>query len=290
MKRVLAFTQIAILLFELLLFVPSMKTNANEGNQKVEFTAFDTNDLVAHALGGLENKYIYSNSLEGLRQSIEKGYKLIETDLILTKDGRLVCFHGWNQATYKNTGLRYDQKNPIMTYKEFISKRIQGKFTTIDISTIVDYLATTEDIYFVFDLRTLTKKNAIKTAEQIKVAFKNKESLTDRVIIQVGSKEMYEGIDSVYHFPHYQYFVHNEELKELDQLLQWVKDTGIIAVSIHYESLTPPIISKVKSYGLYLLTHTIDDIAKAKELLNSGVDIVCTNFITKNELDSFGKD
>ncbi|OPJ60336.1 glycerophosphodiester phosphodiesterase family protein [Clostridium oryzae] len=240
--------------------------------------------LVAHALGGLENKYTYSNALEGLEQSTKNGYKFIETDIILTADDRLVCSHGWSKFSYTQTGVPYNAENPIMTYDQFMNTKIQGKYTTVDASTIVEYMKEHKDVYFNLDLRILDRETAIETTEKIVQAFNSDKELLDRVLIQAGSKEMYEGINSVYHFKYYEYFVESDKIKDIPSIIKWCKSKHIAVVSIFEGDITNKMIKEVKQNGMCVLTHTVDDVNAAQKLLKSGVDLICTNFITYADL------
>lgn len=240
--------------------------------------------VVAHALGGLEGKYTYSNSLEGLKQSLENGYKFIEVDLVLTKDNKLVCSHGWSEQTYNDTGVAMNKKNPVMTYEQFMKTKIQGRYTTIDAAKIAEIMRENKNLLFELDLRTLDKETATNTAKAIVKEFGTDKSITDRLLIQVGSEEMYEVINEVYNFKYYQYFVHKAELKDIDKVIKVCKSKGIVSVAIKEDYLTEKLLTKFKEYGLCVLIHTVDDVETAKKWLDKGVDTVCTNFITPNDV------
>ncbi|OPJ58051.1 Ig-like domain-containing protein [Clostridium oryzae] len=213
------------------------------------FPKFVNYKLMAHALGAVDNTYIYSNSLEGLEQSTKNRFKYMETDIILTSDNKLVCSHGWTKFTYDYTGVPYNAENPVMTYDEFMNTKIQGKYTTIDLSTIVEYMKKHKDVYFMFDLRTIDKATAIETTQKIIEAFKDNEKLFDRIVMQAGSQEMYEGIDSVYHFKYYQYFIHDSEIDSIDNIINWCKKNNIVVASIYEDAITEDIIRKLKENG-----------------------------------------
>lgn len=117
MKKVLI--TIAIML----LFVGILSNPIVSASEK-DNSFFGKETVLRHAMGGMydnektkSNPMIYNNTVEALENSIKKGYKLIELDLILTKDNELVCSHGWSEQTYKDTGIydKYDAKNPVMT-------------------------------------------------------------------------------------------------------------------------------------------------------------------------------
>ncbi|MDB4184047.1 glycerophosphodiester phosphodiesterase family protein [Alphaproteobacteria bacterium] len=53
---------------------------------------------IAHAGGGI-NGETYTNSLEALQKSINNNYKLIELDLLVTSDKKLLAYHDWKSLS-----------------------------------------------------------------------------------------------------------------------------------------------------------------------------------------------
>ena len=245
---------------------------------------FFRHPLVAHALGGLEGTYKYSNVLEGLQQSLELGYGFVEVDLTLTCDKKLVCSHGWSEQTYADTGVKMDAEHPVMTYEQFMKTRIQGKYTTIDASVIAETMKRCEHLLFEFDLQTLDKETAKETAEKIVEVFGTDRVITDRILLQVGSPQMYEGIHEVYPFRYYQYYVHKTEIPGIRKVLAFCREKGIVSVAIKEKFLTPRLLRKLKEQQLCVLIHPVDDKKRAKRWLELGVDTVCTNFLTAKDI------
>lgn len=249
-----------------------------------EKPAFFQNKLLVHALGGLEHQYTYCNALEGLEQSLRSNRTFIETDFILTKDNKLVCSHGWTKKSYKLTGVPYPAKNRIMTYETFMNTKIHEKYTTIDAKKIVHTLIGHPQLLMEWDLRTLDKDAAAQTCRSIIENFAQHEHLFSRVLIQIGSPEMYEGIDSVYHFPCYQYFVHKEEASDILPVIDFCKEKGILSLALRDDYYTSDIQDLCRKNGLCILVYTVDDAAAAKEFLENGVDTVCSNFLSDEDL------
>ncbi|MGN1140112.1 MAG: glycerophosphodiester phosphodiesterase family protein [Oliverpabstia sp.] len=232
----------------------------------------------------MENQYIYCNCLEGLEQSLERKSPFIETDMILTSDSQLVCSHGWKKKTYNLTGVPYPAGNAVMSYDTFMNTKIQGKFTTIDARKIVNTMKKNPKLLVELDLRTLDRKTAKKTCEKIIDVFEHRSDLLHRLLIQVGSPEMYAGIDNVYHFPYYQYFIHKEEAVDPQPVIDFCVKKGIISVAIKDTYFSPELQSLCRRNGICMLVYTIDDPLTAKAFLSAGVDTICSNFLTLEEL------
>ncbi len=73
----------------------NVKAYPNEHNNIPEIIV-NSGGLIAHAGGGI-NGLKYTNSLEAMEQSIEHGFKMIELDLLISSDRRIVAVHDWNR-------------------------------------------------------------------------------------------------------------------------------------------------------------------------------------------------
>lgn len=106
----------------------------------------DTSRYIAHA-GGSINNYIYTNSLEALNLSYQKGFRLFELDIIKTKDGKYVAAHDWNHwAEITN----YTGPLPV-TNKIFLKHKIYGLYTPMDMDSINKWFKNHKDAILITD-------------------------------------------------------------------------------------------------------------------------------------------
>ena len=115
-------------------------------NAQIHKWAKDPNRFIAHAGGQIES-YNYTNSLEALNLSYQKGFRLFELDIIKTYDGHYVAAHDWIGWKYK---VAYEGKLPV-TKEEFLKRKIHGKFTPLDMEAINQWFATHPDAILVTD-------------------------------------------------------------------------------------------------------------------------------------------
>jgi hypothetical protein len=101
---------------------------------------------IAHA-GGAYNGFMYSNSLEALNSSLNKGYKLFELDLIKTRDNEIVAAHDWD---YWKTITGYTGSVPPLL-SEFKGTKINGNLTPLSMSDIVSWFAKNKEAILVTD-------------------------------------------------------------------------------------------------------------------------------------------
>jgi len=99
-------------------------------NEEIDYTQY----FIAHA-GGTIDGLFYTNSLEALNLSYEKGCKLFELDLTYTSDRKIVAVHYWEY--YKTiTGYSGKIDNTPLTEEEFLSYKIHGEYTPLNMDAI----------------------------------------------------------------------------------------------------------------------------------------------------------
>jgi len=87
--------------------------------------------LIAHA-GGEINGLRYTNSLEALNYSYDKGFRLFELDISKTADNHYVAVHDWQSWSVKT-----NYKGPLTPDKETFKKhKIHGLYTPMDMDII----------------------------------------------------------------------------------------------------------------------------------------------------------
>ncbi len=83
--------------------------------------------LIAH--GGGVGEFTYTNSLEAVQDSLNRGFQFIELDLQKTVDGHIVAIHEWPQfAQMTGKSTEEVQKMPLSELKKL---KIHGKYTVL---------------------------------------------------------------------------------------------------------------------------------------------------------------
>jgi glycerophosphoryl diester phosphodiesterase len=132
----------------------------------------NTNSYIAHSAGGIDG-LVYTNSYEALLHSINSGFKLIELDLNVTSDNRIVALHDWIsfKENCKNLEIKIDP-TPL-SYDDFNKCKfvVNGKVLT----------QLTEDLINIFFLE---HKDLILFTDKIKDYDLLKKNLkfSDRII------------------------------------------------------------------------------------------------------------
>jgi phosphoglycerol transferase len=113
---------------------------------EIEIDATDTTRFIAHAGGRIDGK-TYTNSLDALELSYSKGFRMFELDISKTLDGIFVAAHDW-KLWKKHTAFTSDK---IPTHLEFMSYKIHGKYSPLDMPAINRWFAEHADAILVTD-------------------------------------------------------------------------------------------------------------------------------------------
>jgi glycerophosphoryl diester phosphodiesterase len=247
--------------------------------------------LMAHALGGLDGK-IYHNTMNAFEAARKQNYQYFEVDLAMTSDRHLVLCHGWSEAQCKITGMEYSEELKDASYEQIMTKTVHGN-SMIDAKDFYEILKKYPQYRFEIDFHSINEKEMKSRMELFLQDMKTDQEVLDRVLIQSYSKPMYEGATKLYPFKYHQYLV-GKNTDKVDEIIDYALDNGICALALRMNLAKPAIVQKIKKAGLYTLAYTVNqDLDVAHKLLESGVDTLCTDFITPSMLAepsaSFGK-
>lgn len=238
---------------------------------------------IAHALGGIDG-LDYTNSKEALEYSYSKGFHLIEVDLSYTSDGQLVCRHNWND----DMGDGYSKDN-IPDYETFMSGKVYGEYTTLDIKDIIQFAMEHSDVYFVLDIksRNVDITDTLKLVEETAKTMEF-DNLNEQFIIQFYDQEDYAKITEQFSFKNYifsLYRIKSEiEEKGVTDIATFCEENDIKVVTIPKKYATKEICNELKEKGITVYAYTVDSMKRSIQLRLEGVDGIYTNFIWPHKI------
>jgi len=113
--------------------------------EPIDYTRF----FIAHA-GGEIDGIDYTNSLEALNLSYSKGCRLFELDLETTSDDKFVAVHDWEYfKVITNYSGTID--NTPLSEEEFLSLKIHGKYTPMNMDAVNIWFQNHKDAILVVD-------------------------------------------------------------------------------------------------------------------------------------------
>jgi len=224
--------------------------------------------LVAHA-GGAIGGYPDSNSLEAMQNSAKNGFRYIELDIITTSDNRLVLNHSWGHVSNRIPGIR----DGVMTYDEFMRHRIFNQFTPVNLEMLIDFLRENPGPRIITDT-------------------KDTDYLALYVIAELFPEYMYRFIPQAYTFSSVSriralgfediiltIYMMNYTEQDPRAIHRFAVAENLYAVAFPESLLAPSFLGYLDMSEVRYMTHTINSVAKARELYEMGFYGIFTAFI-----------
>ncbi len=102
--------------------------------------------LIAHAAGEIDSK-TYTNSLDALNLSYQRGFRVFELDLRRTSDGTIVAVHDW-AGWHRMTGAK-----GTPDHREFMSLLLWQKYQALDLTAITVWMEDHPDALMIADIK-----------------------------------------------------------------------------------------------------------------------------------------
>lgn len=273
---------IAVLLFLFLQYRNAHKLYWNPAAWVEENTP-----LISHAAGGLYEKnengqeelIRYTNSREALERSLANGYKLIEIDLEKTTDGDYACIHGWE-----------DEEMDPMSSQEWKNYKVEGKYTSMVLKDVLEIVKEYPDIYLITDIKS--EHTAEDTREEFSFLYESVmeiggEKLLARVIPQIYTMEMYEGIKEIYQWPSIIYTLYEQDEVPDEEIFSFVEGKkDIPVVTIPKRRLSEEFLSRLHELGKYNFSHTFNEAEELVQYRKMGVDGFYTDAILPEQFET----
>ena len=244
--------------------------------------------LMAHALGAVKvngKEYVYTNTIDAYNNSLKKGFKHYEVDLMLTSDNEVIAFHGYSKGIYGKLGIKVNN----FTYDEFMSgvvfkgSKIENLKPT-DLDDIINLIKTNKSSTWVFHLHT--NNDATNTdimLNKITDKLKNDTDSFCRIYIGINYKEelpilnKYNIKNKIYHL--YEKEKRDEEVNTNEKLINYIKKNGIVRISME-KTMIPrekDLIKLLKNNNIEIMTYTENKLLNKLFLKLQGTDLVETD-------------
>lgn len=229
----------------LLCIIPTLSLILLNSKQASAETYFN-DKFIAHAMGEIDG-ISYTNSLEAFTENYNKGFRIFEVDLIMTSDNRLVAKHDWS-----------DTNNVSLSYSEFMSLKINNKYTPLDFETIISLMQKYPNIHIITNTKDTDKANVVKTFQYIKQISSKIEPLAlNRIIPQIYNQEMYRWVTGVYNFSDIIYTLYQSSDSD-DEVISFVLQHHITKVTISESRFSSDLTNKLKIMKIKTYIHTIN--------------------------------
>ncbi len=229
--------------------------------------------LVAHAGGGI-GELRYTNSREALDEAAAHGFRLVELDFSFTRDGHLVLVHRWADARELFSIPTSGPPEPVPTLEEFERAQPRVGLTPMTLRDLGDWLRQHEHVDIVTDF----KRNALRGLESIQ---RELPDLRNRFVPQIyalsDAGPICElGFDRVI-LTLYRSSLSNPAVE------RWLGKHEVYAVTLPVRRASPDFLRMLETAGVFVYTHTVNDVLEMRELRERGVDGFYTDWLRPTE-------
>lgn len=238
---------------------------------------------IAHA-GGIIDEYSYSNCRDAVLLNYDKGQRVFELDFAVTSDNKLVCKHDWDYVIQEGgvPGEVWDEQR-------FMSTPIFKEYTPLSFESLCALMEEYPDIRIVTDTKD-EEAQAVRRDFEIMVNTARecgKESVLDRIIVQIYNEEMYDTIYQVYPFKSWIYTLYKffgGDAETFRECVRFCYENNINGITTWNYFVTPELIEIAKEYGISYYAHTENDVENAKSMIGQGLTGIYTDSITPDML------
>ncbi len=257
--------------------------------KKFNYSWVKENRYIAHALGGIDGN-TYTNSREALEKSYGRGLRVMEADMSLSSDGKLILLHSTDAESLANLGLPMSWRKKMPTEKEFLDTKIMNSYHTMNFEQLAKYMKEHPDMYLVVDL----KNNDIKEVEKcykelVKTAKNVDKSVLDRIIPQIYYQEMYKPVMNIYNFKSMIFTTYRMEELEVNKIVDFSYEHGIKIVAVNKFKFSKELTNKLVDRGISLYMFTYNDQDLVNRLRNNYVSGFYTDFLPKEKIERDSK-
>ncbi len=247
--------------------------------------------LVAAALGGIHMRYSNMNTPKGLESALEHGFRLLEADIRLTKDKKLVCVNGWSRGTFEKLGVNPLQYEDGMDYDTFMQCRIYGCYETMDAQQLFQRMKREEGNWkLILDIGKPDKKVLAVMVEELWKLCSIGEDWKEHLLIRLQGRYDVETIQASGLPVQIMYYVppkHKREAKNLtlESIGKYCKKREIKWVSLAKEALDEELMAYLHQQKLKACLFSYNRYTDVLHALELGADWIATSYLTVDGLN-----
>lgn len=228
--------------------------------------------LVYHACGGIDG-LAYTNSVEALENTLNRGGRLIEADFGYTTDGTLVCVHSWDDITTENL--------PV-SLQEFESTPVCGRYTPMTAETLLDYMERYEDMYLIIDDK---EEDPLAVVRELIALCGENPDIIDRFVVQLYDGGVKAQMQEMYPFGDDQFLFSAYKLgpEKHAEIMGICYDENICVLTIADGAWDEATVRAFAEKGFILFNHTVNRLDHARLFAAQGVYGFYTDFLPETD-------
>ena len=234
--------------------------------------------MISHAMGGIDG-LAYTNCLEAFEQNYAEGHRVFEVDIETTSDGRLVLWHDWGRKICAAHKPGYQA-----SYAQFMGAKINDRYTPVSIEDLLRLMAEHPDIRVITDTKTGAKATVRKQFRALVQAAKQTgtEEVLSRFIVQIYTRDMFWTVERVHHFDSYIFTLYKlfnrvPTKAQFKSVADFCGRNGIGMITMKWQWWDTKYLSALRTNGVDVALHTVNDAKEAKAYLSQGVTALYTD-------------
>ena len=233
---------------------------------------FKKNQIIAHR--GF-SKIQTENTLEAIKEAYYSNISFIEVDIQMTLDKKLVVFHDFDlkRLASINQKISLNTLEDLNKIKLFNKKTKEYNLSILSFEKLLE-IAKQFSLSLNIELKTeSTNEKDLQTFANLVIQALEKVNEVPILISSFSYKLLEEFYFLSRKYP-LGFLVESFIPKDLEKKLQKIN-----AYSVHLEDIiaSKEIVNLMHSLGYYVLVYTVDDVNKARELFEMGVDAIFSN-------------
>ena len=243
-------------------------------SQICAFGAEDPPRVIAHA-GGAVRGYNTTNSLEAVQQAVSAGHTLIELDMLITADEKIVMVHDFGSSwTVEHLGVKFKERP---TEEEYLANRIHGYFTPMSFDMLTEILDEHPDVRIVTDC----KENSV---ELLSLIARRYPAYKGNIVPQIYDYYQYEQVKRL-GYKDIIFTLYTMGYMDYDRLLSFVRDNDIFAVTVGVGYLYEDAAYRLAKDGVRVYMHPLNDFDEANALMERGIYGVYSSTLAPDEFE-----
>ena len=234
--------------------------------------------VIAHG-GGAYMGYETTNSVEAINKAIESGYKIIELDMDLSSDNKIIMLHDWDRTAEHYFGTTFSRK---LSQKQFSNLTVYGRFEVLTFEKLAEILEKDKDVRIVTD----TKGDNIDLLSAIKEQY---PKLTDRFIPQIYDYDQWSTVKDL-GFSDVIFTMYAMADPDLQKLASFVKEHDIYAVAMPDYFAERGYCTQLSSKGIKVYIHPVSGYEDAQQYFKLGAYGIYSGSLLPEEFSGIEKD
>ena len=252
-------------------------------------------ELAAVALGGVGLLYTGMNAPESLEESLKNGFRILETDLRLTTDGRLVCVNGWTRSSFLRLGLDPDTcDHSGVDYQTFMNcRQYDGHYGVMDAVQLFARMRRVPGAWkLILDIGRPDKTVLSGMLAQLKELCGRDRYWQKHLFVRLQGKYDVETVQKAELPVQLMYYVPVKEKREEKKLTPesiagYCKKQNIQWVSMPKEAVEETVMASLKKEGLRVCIFSYDTCTEVQTAAGMGADWIGTSCLSPACFDAW---